>query len=150
MKSKFAYWLATCSYIGCIPVAPGTFGSLAAIPALLLLNQLHYGLAVIFAPFTIWAIWASGAVAKERQLKDPQEIVVDEFCGMLMSFLFVPVTWTTLVIGFGFFRLFDIFKPLFIRRVENIRGGFGIVLDDVLAGLYTNLILQLVVRYAHL
>ena len=69
---------------------------------------------------------------------------------MLVSFLFVPIHGTTLLVGFLLFRFFDIVKPPPIRRIERLPGGFGIVLDDVLAGVYANIVLHILVFYAHL
>jgi phosphatidylglycerophosphatase A len=78
--------------------------------------------------------------------KDSKRIVVDEVFGMAVSMLFIPINYTTLVIGFILFRLFDIFKPLYIRKAEKFKGGIGVMADDLAAGIYANLILQLLTR----
>ena len=76
---------------------------------------------------------------------DSAHVVIDEIAGMCLSLLFVPVTVVTVAIGFVLFRIFDIWKPLYIRRLEALPGGVGVMADDMLAGLYSNLILQALV-----
>jgi phosphatidylglycerophosphatase A len=77
--------------------------------------------------------------------KDNYRIVIDEAAGMCLTLLFVPVSWSYLLVGLLLFRVFDIAKPLYIRKMENLDGGWGVMMDDVLAGVYANLLLQLVV-----
>ena len=150
MKERFAYWCATFSFIGRLPYAPGTWASLAAIPILWLLSN-HTRMSLLaFFPFLLVSIWSSTVTAGQLHAKDPAQVVIDEVCGMWTSFLFVPIRWQTLLAGFFLFRFFDVVKPQPVRAIEKLPGGFGIVFDDVAAGIYTNVILQLAVRYAHL
>ena len=100
--------------------------------------------------FIVIGIWTSSVAAHEFGRLDPQNVVIDEVCGMMISFLLIPLSWQTLAIGFIGFRLFDIVKPPPIHWFERFPSGFGIVLDDLAAGLYTNVFLQLLIRYAHL
>ena len=79
--------------------------------------------------------------------KDNYRVVIDEIAGMWVSMLFIPQTLVLLVTGFILFRFFDIVKPLYIRRMESLAGGTGVMMDDVLAGVYTNLILQIALAY---
>ena len=79
--------------------------------------------------------------------KDSPRIVIDEVAGMCLSLLFVPVRWQYLAIGLLLFRFFDIAKPLYIRKMENLKGGWGVMMDDMLAGLYSNLVLQIIVLF---
>lgn len=79
--------------------------------------------------------------------KDSYRIVIDEVAGMCLSLCFVPVRWPYILTGLVLFRFFDIAKPLFIRRMENIKGGWGVMLDDMLAGAYANLLLELIVFF---
>lgn len=81
--------------------------------------------------------------------KDSYRVVIDEVAGMWISVLFLPQTIWLLIAGFILFRFFDIVKPLYIRRMENFKGGWGVMLDDVLAGIYANIVLQVIV-YFHL
>jgi phosphatidylglycerophosphatase A len=77
--------------------------------------------------------------------KDSYRIVIDEVAGMCITLLFVPVRWQYIALGLVFFRFFDIAKPLGVRKMEQIGGGWGVMMDDVLAGIYSNLLLQIVV-----
>ena len=78
--------------------------------------------------------------------KDSYRVVIDEVAGMCLTLLFVPVRWQYVLIGLLLFRFFDIAKPLYIRKMEALDGGWGVMMDDVLAGAYSNLILQLIVH----
>lgn len=77
--------------------------------------------------------------------KDSYRVVIDEVAGMFISVLFVPVDWKWLITGFVLFRFFDIAKPLYIRKLEAWKGGWGVMMDDVLAGVYANIVLQLII-----
>lgn len=92
---------------------------------------------------TLVGIWSS-AVVEKTWGKDPQRVVIDEIAGMCISLLFLPVTVKYLLAGLVLFRFFDIAKPLMISRMEKLPGGWGIMLDDVLAGVYANIILQVI------
>ncbi len=148
MIDRLALWLATVGPIGRIKYAPGTFGSLIAIPLILLTKDRFEFSLGLFVLFSILGIWSSGRAAKNLKLHDPSVVVIDEVCGMLMTFLFVPVNGLSLLIGFASFRFFDVLKPPPIRFLEKAPGGVGIVLDDIGAGLYSNLALQLILLYA--
>ena len=141
--------MATCGPFGHMSIAPGTLGSLIGI-----LFILHHHLllsVVLWAAMLGLAIWASHITSLDLNQKDPQQIIIDEVCGIMTTFLFIPVyNWQRLLIGFIAFRLLDIFKPQPVRYMEKLPGGFGIVLDDVMAGVYANILLQLLIRYAHL
>lgn len=95
----------------------------------------------ITVAFTALGIWAAKGVEKEWG-KDSSQVVIDEAAGMMISLLFVPVTIPYMVTGFVLFRLLDITKPLLIRKTESLPGGWGVMMDDILAGLYTNLMLH--------
>ena len=90
------------------------------------------------------SIWISGRAEKIFDEKDAQEIVIDEIAGMLVVFIALPFTPLTAVLGFILFRVFDIWKPYPICRMQEWTGGLGIVVDDLAAGLYANLVLQFV------
>jgi len=79
--------------------------------------------------------------------EDPSKVVIDEIIGVWITLLFVPLTWQNILIGFVLFRVFDIWKPLGIRSLEAIKNGWGVMLDDVLAGIYANIILQILCKY---
>jgi phosphatidylglycerophosphatase A len=97
--------------------------------------------------FIIFAgVWSSGRV-EPIWGKDPSRVVIDEVAGMCISLLFLPADVRYLLCAFILFRFFDILKPLFIRTLESLPGGWGIMMDDVLAGFYTNILLQAVVWF---
>lgn len=130
---------------GLAPKAPGTFGTLAAVPLYLLLAQLPlplYLLAVVLA-FGL-GIWLCDKTARDLGIHDHGGIVWDEFVGFWLTMLVAPPGWLWVVAGFLLFRLFDIVKPFPINWLDrHIKGGFGIMLDDALAGSFAWLCLQL-------
>lgn len=144
--NQFLLFVGTVCYTGLIPLAPGTIASLIAIPFVWLLkrNQLIYVL------ITILTIIIGVISAKHLSIiwhkKDDSRITIDEFVGILVTFLLLPkINWLILLIGFILFRFFDIFKPLFIRKSEKVSDGIGVMFDDILAGIYTNLLLRIFV-----
>ena len=129
--------------VGRLPKAPGTFGSLAALPVVLLMSGLGPVVGAVFlVVFVGLAIRAAGITEQVLRQRDPGVIVVDEVAGMLVALYLLPATWGFLAGGFFLFRLFDIVKPFPIRRLERLPGGAGVVLDDVLAGVFANLALR--------
>ncbi len=123
---------------GLAPVAPGTFGTLAAIPLYLLIAQLDlpYYLAIILLGFGI-GVYLCGYTSTALGVHDPSGIVWDEFVGFWITMIAVPVTWQWIAAGFVLFRVFDIVKPWPVKIADTkMTGGFGIMFDDVLAGLY--------------
>jgi len=134
---------------GLAPVAPGTFGTLAAIPLYLLLQplSLEYYLAALVLSFLL-GIWLCDVTARQLGVHDHPGIVWDEFVGYWITMLLAPPGWLWISVGFTLFRLFDIFKPWPIRWIDKrVGGGFGIMLDDVLAGVYGMIVLQLMAYY---
>jgi len=136
--SKIAWTIATWFGCGLVPKAPGTMGSLGAIPLYLLVaRQGRPGVAVAALVVTAVGVWAASVVARELGKKDPQIVVVDEVAGLLVTMLPMrEVSWLAVVIGFALFRLFDVFKPWPVRKLEELPGGWGIVFDDIAAGIF--------------
>jgi len=97
---------------------------------------------IITVAITALGVWSSNVV-EQYWGKDSYRVVIDEIAGMCVSLLFIPISWTTVVTAFVLFRFFDIVKPLGIRKAEQLPGGWGVMADDVLAGLYSNVMLQL-------
>jgi len=125
---------------------PGTFGTLAALPLVVLLS--HYASFSVYLAVTILVsivgIWICGKTAKDMGVHDDSSIVWDEVAGMLITMLAVPLSWQTLLAGFVLFRFFDILKPWPISYLDkHVHGGFGIMIDDVLAGAFALGILHL-------
>lgn len=123
---------------GLAPKAPGTFGTLAAIPLFLLLSMLSpifYLSAVIL--MSVAGIYICGKAADDVGVHDHPAIVWDEFVGYFITMIMVPVSWQSIAMGFLLFRVFDILKPWPISFIDKkISGGLGIMLDDILAGVF--------------
>ncbi|MBX2890829.1 MAG: phosphatidylglycerophosphatase A [Saprospiraceae bacterium] len=133
---------------GKLPIAPGTWGAaLAALLAapLMWADSNLARLVLIVAAVALSFICARAAdMFADEWGEDPSRVVADEMVGMWVTLVGNPLTWGNIGLGFLFFRFFDIAKPLGVRRLERIPGGWGVVLDDVLAGVYANILLQLV------
>ncbi|MDL1969090.1 MAG: phosphatidylglycerophosphatase A [Deltaproteobacteria bacterium] len=147
-RNKSVMMLATGCFTGYIPFAPGTFGSLVGLPFCFLLSKTKLSVAVLFILiFIFFAIWISSKAEKILKQNDPGCIVIDEIAGIMVALLGLPFNITSAVAGFAAFRFFDILKPFPIRFVEKkIAGGTGIVLDDLIAGVYSNIILRLLLQ----
>jgi phosphatidylglycerophosphatase A len=160
--------LATCG-VGLLPVAPGTWGALVGVGIYLFsrvavvrafsgpaglgrqdarLEALQTAAVLLsLSALTLAGVWAATRAEKLLDRKDPGAVVIDEVAGQLITFAFVPFSsgaWAV-VLGFVLFRLFDIWKPYPVRRLEALESGLGIMADDVLAGLYAGLVLALAV-----
>ena len=117
-------------------MASGTVGSLVTLIALWLIPFTTLALLVTLAIVTLVGIWAGSRVERAIDAKDPGIIVIDEVAGMLVSVLFLPRTIPVLVTAFLLFRLFDIWKPFPARQLQEMHGGAGVMLDDLIAGAY--------------
>ena len=152
-SEKAAVFLATGFYVGNIPFAPGTVGSLIGLPLCFLLAGIHLSAAIIAALLIIGlAVWIADVAAKTLKLKDPGCIVIDEIAGMVVTLIGLPFNLTTAVTGFILFRILDILKPFPIRILDKrVSGGLGIVADDVVAGIFANVLMRILlfvlVRY---
>jgi len=143
---KAALFLATGCYVGKIPFAPGTFGSAVGLPIayLVSLTPLPFSLLFIIA-FIGFAVLISNRAEIVMAKKDPGDIVIDEIVGIVITFINFAVNVWILIAGFILFRIIDIMKPYPIRWIDRqVPGGCGVVLDDVIAGIYANLILRLI------
>jgi len=134
---------------GLSPIAPGTFGTLAAIPIYLLIQPLSLPiyLAIVIA-ISLLGIWLCGRSQDELGLHDPGGIVWDEIAGYLITMILAPTGWLWIILGFIFFRIFDIWKPWPIRWVDSkVEGGLGVMLDDIIAAVFAFAALQLCVYF---
>jgi len=131
--------------LGYFPLIPGTAASLVGIILYFLLkdNPLIYILTL--AVLLILGFLTSGRLEAMLGKKDPSCVVIDEVCGMLLALLFLPYNIKLVIIGFFIFRLLDMLKPFPVGRLERLKGSWGIMLDDLVAGIYTNFVLQVVV-----
>jgi phosphatidylglycerophosphatase A len=137
-------YIATLGFIGYLPFAPGTFGSLVAFTIFILLKpNLYVHIIMIFSLIPIGVI-SSHHAEKFFDTKDCRHIVIDEFCGYFLSVVFIPFSYADALIAFFLFRFFDILKPFPIKKIESaLSGGKGIMADDIMAAIYTNFILQM-------
>ena len=167
VADNFALAFATWG-VGYLPAAPGTFGSAVGVGLYLMVQAASarlfaFGLArgwtlaflesfrmtlllLLIATVTLIGVWAATRTEELLGRKDPGIVVVDEVAGQLIAFLFVPFNsaWWVIIMGFAAFRLFDIWKPYPIRRLEALEAGLGIMADDVLAGIYAAVLMSLV------
>ena len=146
MRSKIALQIATLFGIGYLPKAPGTWATLASLPVAFLFLKLgpmiHMALTFLLL---IIGIFACDIIGRDRNTHDDSELVIDELVGILITMTWLPITWQSFVLGFILFRLLDILKPFPINLLDKrIKGGLGVMLDDVAAGMIANVILQLV------
>ena len=136
--------IATLGFVGYLPVAPGTWGSLVAAVFAAFLNPSSTVQAVLIVVGFVIGTISSTVAERVIGQTDSGHIVIDEFIGFLVSVVYLPQTYGYLIAAFFLFRFFDILKPFPIRQAErSLKGGFGIMTDDVLAGIYTNAILQI-------
>ena len=144
-REKAVLFLATGFYVGNIPPAPGTLGSLIGLALCFLLAGIQLPPAIILAVLFIgFAVWIAHAAEKTLKKKDPGCIVIDEVAGMVVTLIGLPFNLTTAVIGFIIFRILDILKPFPIRTLDKrLAGGIGIVADDVVAGIFANIIIRI-------
>jgi phosphatidylglycerophosphatase A len=148
-RERAILFVATGFFIGSVPFAPGTFGSLIGLPVCFLLSRLNFLQSLIcILAFILFAIAIASAAEKILNQKDPGQIVIDEIAGLMVTLAGLPFNLKTVLAGFIIFRVFDILKPFPIRILEKrVGGGSGIVLDDVLAGVYGNLVIRLVIYF---
>jgi phosphatidylglycerophosphatase A len=159
MKTSLLIWvqraLASVLFLGYIPFISGTIGSAATVAVIWWLCCHAHAAAT---PFGLWAV-ALAAIAfsilvssRPREVfgsDDPKEVIIDECAGQLVTFLFVPLSLKTLILGFFLFRFFDIVKPYPIHKFEALDGSLGITMDDVAAGIYANITLIVILWSYH-
>ena len=130
-------FIATFFYLGKLPYAPGTWGSVGALLLWLLLPiSFSVHISAIIALF-ILGLYSSNKMAKYMNDNDPSEVVIDEVLGMGISLFMLPHSLELYLLAFFLFRIIDILKPSFIYQIQDLPGGWGIMFDDVLAGLFT-------------
>jgi phosphatidylglycerophosphatase A len=141
--NRFFLLLASGLGAGFSPFAPGTAGTLVAIPFELFLSRIGFPVyELTLLTFFFFSSWISEKAQKHWQKGDDQRIVIDEMMGYFLTMLWIPKSLLFISIGFLLFRFFDIAKPFPCRPMEKVRGGFGVVLDDVFAGIYANITLR--------
>ena len=145
-SNRIALILSVWFGAGLLPVMPGTYATIAAIPLYALGNFLapQYQVSILVL-ITIGAIWSSHRSQRALGVGDSPQIVIDEVAGFLLTIVCIPFTWLALVAGFFLCRFFDILKPPPIRWIERVlKGGMAVVLDDLVAAVYAHISLRVV------
>lgn len=148
MKNFLLKAFATVCGVGFLPVAPGTWATaLGAAITYYLGNHLPY-FTVLLLVFLALGIITTGILEKQMNQKDPGILVIDEVVGVMIALWGLPLKWPVIICGFFLFRAFDMFKIWPINKLEAMAGGCGIMLDDCMAGVYTNVVLRIAMRCA--
>jgi len=142
--TRLAVLIATAGYCGYFPIAPGTVGSAAGLLVYLLVWWAGSPIVEVAAIALVFVAGTWAATHAERFFGgiDPGPVVIDEVLGMLITLAFIPAGWVAMLTGFVLFRVFDVIKPFPADRLEKFHGGFGIMADDAMAGVYANLALR--------
>jgi len=147
--SKIIKIIATLFYTGYFPFAPGTIGTLFAVGVYLLIPEAFIIKLSIALPsliiLSLLGVYITGSAEKSMS-KDDRRIVLDEFVGFFFGLIFLPKNFVLIIVAFILFRVFDIFKPEPIFRLQKLKSGWGIMSDDIVAGIYTNICLQIIIR----
>jgi len=146
--------IATVLGLGYAPKGPGTFGTLGGVIFLGILLHFNIPLTLPTLLILIVVTFVAGVISTNQLIpqwgEDPQRVVMDEFNGYLITMILVPLSWTTILLGFVLFRFFDILKPLGIRTIDTkVKGGMGVMLDDVLAGIYALICMQIYLYFTN-
>lgn len=145
-SSRVGLALASVGYTGFAPVAPGTVGSAFALPLWWAMRQagLPWIEPLCLTLVVVAGAWSARVAERELGVEDPGPVVIDEVAGMFVTLLWMPVTWPVAIVGFLAFRVFDIVKPFPVGRLERWPGGWGVMADDVMAGVYAWGVLRVV------
>ena len=147
MGKWLTQFFASFFYLGYSPIAPGTAGTVGGVILFYLLSNLSLYIYISFLlGFIIFSVWVSNKASCIFGVTDPKQVVVDEVCGYLVTMFLITPSLRNIILGFFLFRLLDIVKPPPVRSSERLPGGFGIVTDDIVAGIYANIIMQVITR----
>ncbi len=148
MRNKIIIFLATATYTGYVPKAPGTVGTLWGVVIAYFISGLGpVPQALIITGVLLLSIYTAGEAAKIFNQKDPSRVTIDEVSGVLFAFFLVPFTPVNVIFVFLLFRIFDILKPWPASKIDKeLGGGAGIVLDDVASGIYVNIIAHILLQ----
>lgn len=139
--------VASVFFIGYLPLVPGTFGSLAGVGLFYLIKDAKYPIYLLFILCLIFlGLITCGRMEELLNKKDPACVVIDEVMGMLIALSFISFDLKIVILGFIVFRILDTLKPFPCERLQHIRGAFGIMGDDLVAGIYTNIVLQVILK----
>lgn len=145
---KLVRLLSTFFYVGLFPLAPGSLASLVGVFLCVLLHQDVMAYVTVLAAVTAVGFLVSGRMEVLAGEKDPSCVVIDEVAGVMLAFFLLPLTPSVAFTAFFVFRAFDMFKIYPANKLEAIHGGTGIMMDDIIAGFYTNVVMHIAVRWA--
>jgi len=147
MREKLIKFIATVGGLGYSRIAPGTTGSLAGAAIYLLINKnlISYIIGILLVLILGFAVCGRAEVIFGK--KDAKPIAIDEVAGLLISLFLIPFSYANLIIGFLLFRTIDIIKPFPIKKIERLPGSLGVMTDDIVAGIYANLLLRLALKF---
>ncbi|MCK5082005.1 MAG: phosphatidylglycerophosphatase A [Candidatus Omnitrophica bacterium] len=148
MSDKLVKMFSTWFYVGDLPGAPGTAASAVAVLMAVIFAPNTFLYILVTIAVTVLGFAVSGRMETILDRKDPGCIVIDEVAGVMIAFFLLPLTWPVIITAFFLFRAFDMFKIYPVNKFEEIEGGTGVMMDDLVAGLYTNIVMQLAVRWA--
>ena len=150
MPDKLIKTLSTFFYVGYFPAAPGSVASFAGLLGIIVLHDYWGAYIAVTIIVTILGFAVCGKAEKIFNEKDPSRIVIDEVAGSLMAFFMLPLTPSVLITAYFLFRAFDMFKVYPVNKFEEIPGAAGIMCDDIFAGIYTNIVMHLALKWAAL
>lgn len=148
MRKKLIKTIATFFFVGYLPLAPGTWGSLAGVLVYLLVRHNICLFLGVFTALFFLGLYAAGKAEDIFGRKDDRRIVIDEVCGILLLYLLIPAYRPYPLIGFILFRLFDFLKPCPGRRLEKLPRSWGIMADDIVAALYSYVVISILICFA--
>jgi phosphatidylglycerophosphatase A len=136
-------FITSLAYVGYIPIFPGTLGTFIALPICFYLNKLNlFPYIFILIAILVLGIYLCHLGERIYPYKDPPQIILDELLGYLVALFLIPFNLKNVIFSFILFRFLDIKKPLYLKNIQNLPGGIGIALDDIVAGVITNIIMQ--------
>jgi phosphatidylglycerophosphatase A len=148
MRNFLIKAFATVLGVGFLPVAPGTWATAVGVAIAYFLGRNLPAYTILLLVLLVLGIMTTGIVEKQMNQKDPGILVIDEVVGVMIALWGLPLIWSVMICGFFLFRAFDMFKIYPINKLEAQPGGWGIMLDDCMAGIYTNIILRIALRCA--
>lgn len=148
MSDKLVRMLSTFFSVGNFPVGPGSMASAVGVLLYMAVEKVFVLYALLLIIVCVVGFKVSGRMEDLLKAKDPSCIVIDEVAGVLIAFFALPLTWPVIITAFFLFRAFDMFKLYPVNKFDDMGGGYGIMMDDIVAGIYTNLTMQLALRWA--
>jgi len=148
MRNLLIKAIATVFGVGYLPAAPGTWATIVGVAIAYYIGNYIWAYSALLLVLLVLGIISSGILEQQLNQKDPGVVVIDEVVGVMIALWGLPLIWPVMICGFFLFRAFDMFKIYPINKLEAKPGGLGIMLDDCMAGVYTNIILRIALRSA--